>query len=143
MSYSQKFLATGGHEKRIRLFDLEDPTQSRDIGRHDGTIKSVVWDRSDLGDNIIVSSGDDKKVVWWDIRSPAPASEYTVGDAITSMEQNIDHSSITVTGGKTILIFDSISYFHPFLRPFNDQPCSHKNIKVRVRRIFSVDTPQP
>jgi serine-threonine kinase receptor-associated protein len=116
ISYSQDLLATGGHEKRIRLFDLKHPTQSRDIGRHDSTVKSVVWDRSDLGDNIIISSGDDKRVVWWDRRSSAPAAEYTVDDAITSMEQSIDHCSITVTAGKIILIFDSASY-HPLSLP--------------------------
>src|SRR5271154_5112382 len=44
---SQNLIATGGHEKRLRLFDIQQISKPRDIGRHDGTIKSVVWDHKD------------------------------------------------------------------------------------------------
>lgn len=108
ISSSQNLIATGGQEKRLRLFDITNGCKSRDVGRHEGTIKSVVWDRNDAGDNTIVTSGDDKKVVWWDIRSPSPSAEYTTEDMITSMEQSIDHNVITVTGGKTVVIFDAV-----------------------------------
>ena len=110
ISSSQNLIATGGHEKRLRLFDIQDGCKSRDIGRHEGTIKSVVWDRNDVSDCTIVTSGDDKKVVWWDTRSPSPSAEYITEDMITSMEQSIDHDVITVTGGKTVLIFDAVTY---------------------------------
>ena len=107
ISPSQNLIATGGQEKRLRLFDLQDACKSRDVGRHEGTIKSVVWDQNDPSECTIITSGDDKKLVWWDTRSPSPSAEYTTDDMITSMEQSIDHRVIMVTGGKTVLIFDS------------------------------------
>ena len=100
-------VASGGHEKRLRLFDLEAQSNPRDVGRHDGTIKSIVWDRNDEGDNVIVSSGDDKRLVWWDIRSPKPATIHVNEEAITSMEQSPDKRFIILTGGKSISLFDS------------------------------------
>jgi len=110
ISSSQNLIATGGHEKRLRLFDIQQVSKPRDIGRHDGTIKSVVWDHKDASDNTIITSGDDKKVVWWDSRSVAPSADHKTEDSITSMEQSIDYNVITVTTGRTVLIFDSTTY---------------------------------
>ena len=95
----------------MRVFDLQHGCKSRDIGHHDGAIKSVVWDKSDPSDNIVITSGDDKKVIWWDIRQSEPIVKFTTDDMITSMEQSIDRGVITVTGGKTLLIFDSARSF--------------------------------
>jgi serine-threonine kinase receptor-associated protein len=110
ISSSQHLLASGGHEKRLRLFDLQHGGKSRDIGHHDGTIKSVVWSRSDVNDNIIVTSADDKRIVWWDTRSSVPATEYATDSMTTSMERSVDGKSIVVTGGNTVLFFDSARY---------------------------------
>jgi len=107
ISSSQTLIATGGHEKRLRLFDIQQVSKPRDIGHHDGTIKSVVWDHKDMSDNTIVTSGDDKKVVWWDSRSVSPSTEHKTEDSITSMEQSIHYNVITVTAGRKVLIFDS------------------------------------
>jgi serine-threonine kinase receptor-associated protein len=113
ISPSQAFVATGGHEKRLRTFDLVHGCKARDIGRHDGIIKSVVWDRSDQTESTIVTSGDDKKIIWWDTRSSVPAAEFTAPTMITSMEQSSDRNVITATAGKTVLVFDSKSYASP------------------------------
>jgi serine-threonine kinase receptor-associated protein len=110
ISSSQNLIATGGHEKKLRIFDLQQGCKSREIARHEGTIKSVVWDKCDPSDNTVISSGDDKKVFWWDLRSSKPVAEYTTDDMITSMEQSVDHGVITVTGGKTLLVFDSARF---------------------------------
>lgn len=116
ISSSQNLIATGGQEKRLRLFDLQNGCKSRDIGRHEGAIKSVVWDRNDTSDNTIITSGDDKRLIWWDVRSPSPLAEYMADDMITSMEQSLDHRVITVTGGKTVLIFDAVTYYPRYLK---------------------------
>lgn len=108
-------MASGGHEKRLRLFDIEAPANPSDLGWHDGTIKSVVWDRNDNSDNIIVSSGDDKKLVWWDIRSPKPVTVHLNENGITSMEQSRDNRFIVLTGGKSVSVFDSARCFFPSL----------------------------
>jgi len=113
ISSSQRLVATGGHEKRLRVFDLQHSSKARDVGHHEGTIKSVVWDRKDSSDNTIITSGDDKKITWWDTRSAAPSAEHKTNDMITSMEQSIDYNVVTVTAGKTALIFDATTYFSP------------------------------
>jgi serine-threonine kinase receptor-associated protein len=110
ISSSQTIIATGGNEKKLRTFDLAHACKSRDVGHHDGIIKSVVWGRSDSSDTTIVTSGDDKKVIWWDTRSPVAVAEFTTDDMITSMEQSVDANIITVTAGKTVRVFDSTSY---------------------------------
>jgi len=110
MSSSQTLIATGGNEKKLRTFDLAHACKSRDVGNHDGIIKSVVWDRSDSSDTTIVTFGDDKKVIWWDTRSPVAVAEFASDDMITSMEQSVDANIITVTAGKTVRVFDSRSY---------------------------------
>lgn len=110
ISTSQNLIATGGHEKRLRIFDLLNGCQPTDIGRHESTIKSVVWDRMDPSDNTIITSGDDKKVIWWDVRSSAPVTEFKTDDMITSMEQ--DRGVITITEGKMLHVFDSVRCVH-------------------------------
>jgi len=110
ISSSQTLIATGGNEKKLRTFDLAHACKSRDVGHHDGIIKSVVWGRSDSSDTTIVTSGDDKKVIWWDTRSPVAIAEFTADDMITSMEQSVDANIITVTAGKTVRVFDSTSH---------------------------------
>ena len=110
ISHSLHLIVSGGHEKRLRLFDIEHGGRSQDIGRHDGTIKSVVWSRNDGNDNIIVTSGDDRRVIWWDIRSPTPATEFATENMITSTERSADSRSIVVTGGNNVLVFDAATY---------------------------------
>jgi serine-threonine kinase receptor-associated protein len=61
-------ILTGGHEKKLRLFDLSRPDEeasylsdaSLSSGQaHDGNIKSVVWQRGE-GEGTVVSVGEDK-----------------------------------------------------------------------------------
>ncbi|KAK0531606.1 hypothetical protein OC842_003565 [Tilletia horrida] len=63
-------ILTGGHEKKLRLFDLSRPdAEARMLVdgplaekglAHDGNIRSVVWSRED--ENLVVSLGEDKVV---------------------------------------------------------------------------------
>ncbi|PWN30172.1 WD40 repeat-like protein [Jaminaea rosea] len=96
---------TGGHEKRLRLFDLNRPEAEPvefGTGRgegsskaHDGVIKSIVWPRAGpaaSSQDLIVSMGEDKVVRWWDSRAPRSAvrerSGFGDGGPITSMERS-------------------------------------------------------
>lgn len=62
---------TGGHEKKLRLFDLSKPDEEpnylgeKSLGglAHDGNIKSVVRQRGN-GEEIVVSAGEDKIIKW-------------------------------------------------------------------------------
>ncbi|KAK3070602.1 hypothetical protein LTS18_015059, partial [Coniosporium uncinatum] len=125
-----QILATGGFEKKLRIFDLsrggsthtspEDdentapasPPPSYEIGPgvHEGTIKSIVWG-NDL--NILTTASDDKRIRWWDLRSRTPIAEHAVDGLVGSCE--LDTSSadgnppggiLSVAAGKTVYFFD-------------------------------------
>lgn len=109
ISPNASHLLTAGHEKKIRLFDLAKPDAEpsflykSDGGdakvSHDGTIKSVVWDRARA---MAVSCGDDKMVRWWDLRSQRETHNMSVPDPITSMELSVPMETLCLTAGKTV-----------------------------------------
>jgi serine-threonine kinase receptor-associated protein len=115
-SPSPTILATGGAEKRLRIFDLtrsstgstSPPPKSTEItngttpvpshyeigqGVHTGTIKSIVWTPNDP--NVLITAADDKKLRWWDLRTKSPIAEFAVEGIIGSCEINTSSPSIT------------------------------------------------
>lgn len=113
-------LATGGVEKKLRIFDLSrggdsntssptfpssstntnptnDTATSYEIGPgiHTGTIRSIIWNNRDY--NILTTAAEDRKIRWWDLRSRHPVLEYTVDGPIGSCELNTLSSSPTPT----------------------------------------------
>ncbi|EEP78813.1 conserved hypothetical protein [Uncinocarpus reesii 1704] len=115
MQDNPQVLATGGMEKRLRIFDLSrsegsssSPTSTNSSspalngsgsntnsfnstsfeigpGVHEGTVKSIIWNQDY---NIITTACDDRKIRWWDLRSQNPCMEYTVDGLIGSCELN-------------------------------------------------------
>ncbi|GAA5915529.1 hypothetical protein JCM5296_001751 [Sporobolomyces johnsonii] len=116
-------IMTGGHEKRLRLWDLAraprdggdaDPHDGVDEFRadgggtaHEGTVKKVLWDEERRA---CVSMGEDKVVRWWDLRTLQMTHEVSFkNDPITSMEKSHDGELLAITSGKdvTFLSLDS------------------------------------
>ncbi|KAJ5794882.1 hypothetical protein N7457_001481 [Penicillium paradoxum] len=128
-------LATGGAEKKLRIFDLtrggsssnsstpplpssaspatENGVTSYEIGAgvHGGTIKSIVWNQDY---NVITTAAEDRKIRWWDLRSRHPIVEYAVDGTIGSCELNSlatrpnDAGILTVAAGKSVYLFDGV-----------------------------------
>lgn len=106
---------TGGHEKKLRLFDLTKTDQEASFLSekslnglaHDGNIKSVVWQRGE-GEDTVVSAGEDKTIKWWDLRSMSKTNELTFDEPITSMERSTGSLGelLTVTSGKKVYFLD-------------------------------------
>jgi len=105
-----QILATGGAEKKLRIFDLSlgggnggtngssSPTNtpadsassnstapSYEIGPgiHQGGIKSILWTPNST---VLVTAADDKKLRWWDLRAQSPIGEFTLDGLVGSCE---------------------------------------------------------
>ncbi|KAF2139075.1 uncharacterized protein K452DRAFT_255173 [Aplosporella prunicola CBS 121167] len=131
-----QILATGGAEKKLRIFDLSrssgsgsnssasSPTgtgagadaaaaaPSYEIGPgvHEGTIRSIVW-ANDL--NVLITASEDKKIRWWDLRTRSTIGEYAVNGTVGSCELEnlgVDGSQgggvLSVAAGKSAYFFD-------------------------------------
>lgn len=109
MAFSQKptHLATGGAEKKLRVYNLARADSPLEVGAgaHTGTIKSIVWSEP----NILLSASDDKKLRWWDLRSREVVSKLDVDDIIGSCELSSDGTLISATAGRTVYFFDAPS----------------------------------
>jgi serine-threonine kinase receptor-associated protein len=109
-----QILATGGHEKKLRIFDLSrtstsssptnpsansnavtTPTYELGAGVHEGTIKSIVWCQDN---NTIITAADDKKLRWWDLRAQTMITELAVDGPIGSCEFSHPSSAKPLNG---------------------------------------------
>ena len=113
-------LATGGMEKKLRIFDLSKvtpatngaangadvPTIMADTafeigpGVHQGAIKAIVWTRNP---NVLVTAADDKVIRWWDLQKQAVVQEQVVGGEIGSCEFNSPGGVADIGGGLPVL----------------------------------------
>ena len=115
---------TGGHEKKLRVWNIEDLlmdpsaasssssnkqfTQSNGKPAHDGVIKSVVWDERN---NVIISAGEDRCVKFWDLQSLQCIHVIETEAPITSMERcHDDRGTLSLTYGNTVEFIDPESY---------------------------------
>ncbi|KAK5115683.1 hypothetical protein LTR62_000772 [Meristemomyces frigidus] len=114
-------VATGGMEKRLRIWDISgqeaangtngtiSTTPFYEIGPtiHQGPIKSIVWTRDP---NILVTAADDKIIRWWELRTRTCIAQYPIASLPTSCELNtgLDSSPagiLSVAAGKDIYFF--------------------------------------
>ena len=132
LQFTPQCVATGGAEKKLRIFDLtrsstsspasangslsttnvEPPAEGYELGpgMHAATIKAVVWM---VDYNILTTATEDKTIRWWDLRTRRPVSTFVADQGISSCELNTlqsvttgDPGILSVAAGKTCYFFD-------------------------------------
>lgn len=125
-----KLVATGGMEKKLRIWDLNhasngmngsSPESESSIGvtnvynwelgagTHEGTIKSIIWGPNE---NTLVTAGDDKTVRWWDVRQGTQIAKHVLDGLFGSCELNsssgsLENTVLSVGAGKKVYAFSS------------------------------------
>ncbi|KAI5305219.1 hypothetical protein KEM56_004978 [Ascosphaera pollenicola] len=128
-----QIVATGGMEKKLRIYDLSrvesgddasllaSQSRSGDMGNdagpsaacyeigqgtHGGTIKSIIWNSDS---NVLTTACEDKKIRWWDLRTQRPIVEHQVDGPIGTCELHHladDPGILSVAAGKTVYFFE-------------------------------------
>lgn len=118
-----QYLLTGGHEKKIRLFDLGRPdAEPLVLGTNpdglscEGIVKSLVWDEGQNG-TMGVSAAEDGKVRWWDLRTLSQVASLDLGEPISSMELAHGGGTLSVTAGKNVHFLDILRQHPPVTIP--------------------------
>jgi len=133
-----QILATGGAEKKLRIWDLsraggreanstngtngtlpaESPEGSTSApcwevgaGVHQGTINSIVWSPDS---HVLVTAAEDKKLRWWDLRTQSAIGEYTLEGQVGTCEvDSIPLSGASGHGTLSVAAGKSVYFFEP------------------------------
>jgi serine-threonine kinase receptor-associated protein len=155
-------VATGGREKKLRIFDLtrgstsSSPTSPNTIGgggtessivghelspdTHTDTIKSVLWNI----DYNIITTADDKNLRWFDLRSQKSIFTFNTKDEIMSCElntlQEMGNGSpgvVSVAAGKSCYFFNGGRPGELLKKMDFDQDIASVAINPRTRRVVT------
>lgn len=124
-------VATGGQEKKLRIWDLARApgaaydsngdghgtpstiSEAIEVGtdNHSASIKSIVWN---VDYNVVTTAADDKTIRWYDLRTTEqPIATYKTERDITSCElstnkaDDTDPGYLSVAAGHSALFFDA------------------------------------
>jgi len=101
-SNDEHMIVTGGHEKKIRIFNVEKKSDPTILEGHTGVIKSIVLDPQ----NTIFSSGEDKEIKIWDLRTKNQVQKCSLDDPVASMELTLDGKYLISNSGKKITFWE-------------------------------------
>jgi len=105
---SQK-LFTGGAEKKLRIYDLENQDAEPQILM--GHTESISFLELLPDPNMVVSGGiKESQLRLWDLRSGECVKELASSDPLTGMSMSHDQSTICSTAGKTVTMWDSKTF---------------------------------
>eukprot|EP00941_MAST-03F_sp_MAST-3F-sp1_P000358 g358.t1 len=90
-------LASGGQEKLLRIFDLNNYDAEPVVAPHPGTVRKAVWTAD--GQRVISGCADGFVRVW-DARTLEEVRKCDVGGEVSDLEISTDLNMITVVSGK-------------------------------------------
>jgi histone-binding protein RBBP4 len=91
------------------VWDVAQPTgtPSLELTGHDAEVTSISWHSFD--ENVLVSSADDRKLLFWDIRQQQPTHTLEAhGEEINTVDFNKHNECLLASGSrdKTVAIWD-------------------------------------
>lgn len=79
-------VASGGCDNAVRVFDLQSQ-QAAQVGQHESSVRSVRFVQAGPSDTpILASAGWDKKLHYWDLRTPNPVSTINLPERAYTMD---------------------------------------------------------
>lgn len=90
-----------GCDKAVRMWTLGQPT-AQQIGSHDAPIKTVGFLKAS---NLIVSGGWDRKLKFWDGRSPNPSGVLDMPERVYAMDVR-DNLMVVATADRKLITYD-------------------------------------
>lgn len=128
-------LATGGHEKLLRLFEVERPEAAPvEMQGSAGVIRNMVF-AGDGSNQLVTSTSDVPGLLVWDMRSGKVARNLDTEGPVGSMDLTHDGRWLTTTDGSTVRMWDTSSLSAPvksFTVPYPLEAASYCPSKSRV-----------
>jgi mRNA export factor len=84
------------------MWQLGQPAATQQIGVHDAPVKAVGYLKST---NIVVSGGWDRKLKFWDLRSPNPALVLDMPERVYDLDVH-ENLLVVATAGRQIIAYD-------------------------------------
>ena len=92
---------SGGHDKKIKIWDIEDKKCLNSLEGHTSTI----WDIKYIGNDKLISGSDDNTSLIWDLKNKTHEVLFKGKKNITSIVL-LDNNRVLLAVGKNIILFD-------------------------------------
>lgn len=107
-SQDSKSLYTGGQEKKIRIFDLEN--YDSEAGVMEGHEHSIGYLSLTPDPNLLVSGAAEKNIRVWDIRTQQVVKTLATEEDVTCLTVSNDGTTLCASSGQTVTLWDSSSF---------------------------------
>jgi len=119
-------VATGGHEKLLRIYNVDKPDADPFVfPEAAGKIRCVAWSKSD--DLLLTSDLDLPNVTVWDLRQSKAVRTLETGGVVTSIEVSEDGRHVTTADGTHVRIWDgaNLNPVKSFKTPYTVESASY------------------